>query len=624
MILHWRRHFYRLYWLSAWLLLSLFISVLPYFIGNLVVAQQAPTEPVTTMTLQNTQLPDWNQITFSNLPGIEQGGSFEAPPDVARQLKYDPSRIWYSGQTPDQYTKLGDFQDSFKLQNFNLQTIASKTGLDLSGIRLKDFGIMKLQTLGSLTEAISPLLDLTLQQVKPVLDLLKSQLTTDFNPNQTIGQLLQQSPILKELEFNQLPLDKYGLDSIPGLDSTPVAAFKDWQGVNVNQIPGLPNVPFSQFPGPANPVGADVGIFDVAFATPEQQRERTISGSDVEGFNVRCNKECSHVELSGNAKVLGRQWVSGKYQLVQGGHGILAAVNGGKEPTGRHPFGDAFKVVVWDVSEPKGTMTQALFFRICIRSGFVDLGCTPYFVGPVPWLTYREMDSIFLGSVDIEPSSSVSTPTAAVEHPGSSTFGNPEYRKGGNGGSSANNNLSFLQPSTSVDCKKQLDSVVLDAFENALSNIEGNYDSVGPYVCDRAGNCGRGLGDKQFMSYRLDVRQQILSKSGGKEFLAKVDSGSPIGGQEMLIFFTPFDQEALFDADARSLIDRAAGQIDPTTGQPFTGDRLIQRAAQMHFGGPSIPIDAGVSDISSKLSVKSYGEKAANNYQQALATLGCS
>ncbi|WP_190489622.1 hypothetical protein, partial [Microcoleus sp. FACHB-831] len=526
MNLHFRRYLYWLYWLSTGLILSLFISALPYFMGNRVVAKQAPAEPVTTITWQNTQLPDWNKIAFSSLPGIEQNGSFEAPLDIASQLKYDPSRSWAAGQTPDQYTKLGDFQDSFKLQNFNLQTIASKTGLDLSGIRLEDFGIMKLQTLGSLTEAIPTLLNLTVQQVKPVLDLLNSQLTADFNPNQTIGQLLQQSLILKELEFNQLPLGNYGLDSIPGLDSTPIAAFKDWQGVNVNQIPGLPNVPFSQFPGPANPVGADVGTFDVAFATPEQQRERTISGSDVEGFNVRCDEKCSHVELSGNAKVLGRPWISGKYQLVRGGHGVLAAVNGGKEPTGRHPFGDAFKVVVWDVSEPKGTMTQALFFRICIRSGFVDLGCTPYFIGPVPWLTYREMDSIFLGSVDIEPSSSISTPTGAEDNPGSSTFGNPEYRKGTGGGASssstsnANSHLSFLQSTASADCKKQQQGVVLDALDAALSNIEGNYNSVGPYVCDSAGNCGRGLGTKQFMSYRQDVRQQILAKSGGQEFLA--------------------------------------------------------------------------------------------------------
>jgi hypothetical protein len=502
------------------------------------------------------------------------------------------------------------------LQNFNLQTIAAKTSLDLSAISLKDFGLMKLQTLDSLVKAIPTLPELPIQEVKPVLDLLSSQLNTDFNPNQTIGQLLQQSPILGQLEFSTLPLDKYDLDAIPGLNSTSLGSFKDWQGVNINQIPGLSNVPFSQFPSPATSVGADVGIVDIAFATLEQQRSRTISGSDVEGFNVRCDKECAHVELSGNAQILGTQWVSGKYQQVRGGHGVLSSVNGGKEPTGRHPFGDAFKVVVWDISEPLGTMTQALFFRICIRSGLVDLGCTPYFIGPVPWLTYREMDPIFLGSVDVQPSSSVSTPTGVKDDPGSSTF----QIQGNN---SANSNLAFLRSSGAGDCKKQQQGVVLDAFSIAVSNIEGNYDSVGAYVCDRVGNCGRGLGTKQFMSYRPDVRSQILAKSGGKEFLARVDSGAPIGGQEMLIYFPPSEQKALFDSDATELLDRAGGQIDPTTGLPFTGDRLIQRVAQMHFGGSGIPIDASVSDTNGKLTVKTYGERAASNYQQALQELGC-
>ena len=612
------RHLFRhLYWVITGLLLSVFLSGLPFetegFLSNKALASVQSGSSIPTTVWQNTQLPDWNQITFSNLPGILGSGFFEATSEVVEKLDYDPSRSWTAGQTPDQYTKLGDFQDAFKLQDFNLQTIAAKVGLDLSGINLKQFGPMNLQTLGSLVEAIPSLLELPIQAVKPVLDLLSSQLTSEFNPSQTIGQLLQQTPILGQLEFSKLPLDKYGLDSIPGLNSTAIGAFKDWQGVNIDQIPGLSDVPFSQFPVPANPVGADVGIVDIAFATPEQQRSSTISGSDVEGFNVRCDRDCAHVELSGNAKVLGKQWISGKYQEVRGGHGVLSAVNGGKEPTGRHPFGDAFKVVVWDTSEPEGTMTQALFFRICIRSGLVDLGCTPYFIGPVPWLSYRETDPIFLGSVNVQSSSSVSTLTGAKDTPGSSTFGNQDL----------SGNLSFLRSPKTFDCKKQQQGVVLDAFSSAVSNIEGNYDSVGAYVCDSAGNCGRGLGDKQFMSYRPDVRSLILAKSGGKEFLAHVDCGAPINGQEMILYFPPSDQEALFDTDVRSLIDSAARQIDPTTGQLFIGDRLVQRVAQMHFGGLGIPIDAGVSDGNGKLTVKSYGEKASANYQQTLRTMGC-
>lgn len=59
------------------------------------------------------------------------------------------------------------------------------------------------------------------------------------------------------------------------------------------------------------------------------------------------------------------------------------------------------------------------------------------------------------------------------------------------------------------------------------------------------------------------------------------------------------------------------------TGQFFTGKRLIERTAQMHFGGAAIPIDAAVSDVHGKFSVKGYGEKVAANYTQFLQSMGC-
>lgn len=600
------------YGLGTGLSLSLVISgVIMGDYNQRSLAVTEPSSPIPTIAWQNTQLPDWNQITFSSLPGIAESGSFSAPEGVSEQLGYDPSRTWVAGQTPAQYMKLGDFQDSFKLQKFNLQSISKIVGLDLSKINLSELGVMQLQTLESLVQAIPALKKLPIAEVQPIFDLLSQELATQFDSTQTIGQLLQQSPHLGQLEFANLPMDSYSLDAIPRLDSTPIGAFKDWQGVTIDKIPGLDNVPFSQFPNPANPVGADVGIVDVAFGTDEQQKERTISGSNKQGFNVPCEKDCAHIELSGSPLVLGKQWISGKYQLVRGGKGILGSVNGGKEPTGRHPFGDAFKVVVWDTSEVDGMVSQALFFRACMRKGFVDLGCTPYFIGPIPWLTYKEKEPIFLGLVTGGvKNDSVSIPTGKKSS--GFSFKNP-----------VNTSAKPLTLSSSGNCSKQHQGVAIDALSDALSDIEGNYDSVGAFVCDGAGNCGRGLGTKQFMSYRPDVRSFISSKSGGQDFLVKVDKGMTVSGEEMMMYFPPADQQALFESDITKLLKKASQQIDPITEQFFTGKRLIERAAQMHFGGAGIPIDAAVSDVYSKFSVKGYGEKVAGNYTQALQSLGC-
>ena len=293
---------------------------------------------------------------------------------------------------------LGDFQDSFGLQKFSLADISQIVGSDLSKVNLEKFGVIKLQTLGSLVSAIPELENIPIAEIKPVADLLSQKLSASVDGNQTIGNLLGRSagssaslsPHLSKLDFSEIDLANYNIDSIPGLSSTPIEEFEKWQGVYVDSVPGLESVPFSQFPKPINAVGGTFGIVDVAFGTDEQQRQRTISGSNKEGFAVPCNKDCAHVELSGSKTVKGKAWVSGKYQLVKGGRGILGSVNGGKEPTGRHLFGDAFKVAVWDVSEVDGMMSQALFFRVCMRNNFVDLGCTPYFIGPVPFMTYRE------------------------------------------------------------------------------------------------------------------------------------------------------------------------------------------------------------------------------------------
>ncbi|WP_414588922.1 hypothetical protein [Scytonema sp. PCC 10023] len=580
-------------------------------------SESQPTllDSIPTTTWNGAKLPNWANITFNKMPGIGESGSFIAPKGLQEQLGYDPSRSWNAGQTPDQYMMLGDFQDSFKLQNFSLSEISSITGLDFTKVNLESFGVIKLQTIGSLVQAIPSLKKVPFADIKLVLDLLNSQLSTPIDPSITIGQLLSQSPHLQDLEFKSLPMTGYGLDAIPGLEQTPIAAFKDWQGVKISNIPGLSKVPFNEFPNPINAVGGTVGKVDVAFGTDEQQRKRTISGSDKEGFDVSCQKNCAHVELSGNANVLGQAWVSGKYQLVNGGKGILSSVNGGKEPTGRHPFGSAFKVVVWDISEVDGMMSQALFFRVCMRNNFVDLGCTPYFIGPVPFMTYKEKEPIFLGSITVAGENSVSMPTG-LKSTGYSFKNSPN---------SSANKLSNLLPTTEGDCKKLHSSDTnIDALSAALSSIEGNYDSVGNYVCDSSGNCGRELGAMQFMSYRPDVRSLIASKPGGRQFIVRLDKGEQVTGSELMQYFSAREQEALFAKDTTALLSFAASQIDPTTGQPFTGKRLIERVAQMHFGGAGIPIDTEMSDIQGKLNVKSYGEKAAKSYQNVMQLMGCS
>ncbi len=470
-----------------------------------------------------------------------------------------PSRSWDVGEKPDSFTMLGDFQDSFTLQEFSLLDISQIVGSNIQEIDLDSFGVVKFQTIETLVKAIPDLEEWKIRDIKPIYDLLSQNLSTSFSSYQTISNLLQKSPHLGKLSFESLDLTSYNIDSIPGLSATPIASFDKWQGVYIDEVPGLSDVPFSQFPNPVNPVGMQVGIVDVAFATDEQKRDRTISGSNKEGFAVPCDKDCAHIELSGSQAVHGKAWVSGKYQLVKGGRGILGSVNGGKEPTGRNLFGDAFKVAVWDVSEVDGKVSQSLFFRVCMRNNFVDLGCTPYFIGPVPFMTYREKEPIFLGKIDSNKNS-VSVPTG-LKSSGFSFNSSPIIS------STKNLNVSDLIPISQGGCRKIHSSGAnLDALNSALLDIENNEETQN---------------------------------------------------------FSSTQQQSSVLTETSNLLSITSQQTDPSTGKPFSGDRLIERASQMHFAGVNIPSYSQVSDVSKGMTVTEYGKKANAKYKQKLQSMNC-
>jgi hypothetical protein len=127
----------------------------------------------------------------------------------------------------------------------------------------------------------------------------------------------------------------------------------------------------------------------------------------------------------------------------------------------------------------------------------------------------------------------------------------------------------------------------------------------------------------QFMSSNPDVRKIIVNKAGGQEFLSKLDSGEQITGEEMTQYFSPSEQQTLIESKLDNLLSTASQQIDPNTGKYFTGDRLIERAAQMQFAGVNVPIDSQPSNINDTITVKEYGEKVKTKYSHNLQSMNC-
>ena len=91
--------------------------------------------------------------------------------------------------------------------------------------------------------------------------------------------------------------------------------------------------------------------------------------------------------------------------------------------------------------------------------------------------------------------------------------------------------------------------------------------AVGIYTCS-GDNCGRALGRYQFMSYNSYATRLIKQKTGGDEFLKRMQSGSAPTADELMQSFPPELQDQAFHDNMVDLIHSASQQIDPTTGQP--------------------------------------------------------
>ena len=129
----------RLLRLGLVMVFSLLLTLLPLVKAP---AQLAPT------------LPNWEQITFEQLPSFTQPGGFTAPSEVIPLVGYDPSRQWTGQEALAEVLWLGDFQSSFALQRLTLDRIARLTGLELDMLSLASLELLGWQTLGDLVTAV--------------------------------------------------------------------------------------------------------------------------------------------------------------------------------------------------------------------------------------------------------------------------------------------------------------------------------------------------------------------------------------------------------------------------------------------------------------------------------------
>lgn len=338
------------------------------------------------------KVPDWSQISFANLPLVDTAGEINIPTELINQLGYNPNRAWEAGTAVADLVMMGDL-NGFDLEEYSLTALEEYWGMSFDDWSLEEFDLIKNMDVGGLIEAY----DLSGSAAKYVKDIPILQEALGSQYAGYALNVIKYKENLTSIALKEVNLAGYSISDISDLKGLAIKKYQNWQQSIIGKIPGIKEIPFSEYEKLKSATQA-IGIVDIVFGETEQYGQQSISGSDVDGFGVNCSGGCAHVEFSGTPFVLGKRWISGDSQQVNGGKGILKIVNLGKEPTGRLPFNDSpFKLVLRNNTESEGSAQLKWVFRTCFRDMFGQEHCTPYCLFEIPIYKFNEGEWHYLG-----------------------------------------------------------------------------------------------------------------------------------------------------------------------------------------------------------------------------------
>ena len=527
------------------------------------------------------------------MPPFEQSGNWPSVGEVAQDTGYETARSWQAGEYPIDVLQVGDILELHP-EMFRLSELVA-----LGDFSIADIGLVADLPLTSLLKSVPFSGDWPIEQMSGVAEALAQTVGIDLQPTETLNQAISKYPELGEIRTGDV-LGDLPADTIPNIETSQISDFEGYQDYSLSSIPGLGDVALGDFPNPLELLNVTAQQ-DISFGPKEysgsKPTPKPVSGTLKEGFQVPCVGSCAHIELSGPGWQ-GDQWMT-KDHRIPDGYGVLGSIVG-EAGAYRLPFGKSFALQIRSTDEKTGSADWGIAFRYCHRDMFFDYGCTAYaFEVPLGITTY-EKDTVLTGLKDLLGGS-----TQPVEAPPGWEELRPEAPPEVQ--SIINSSRARRRGGSSL-CGEGPGGGNFQALSEAYGYIEGNYSSVGSYVNLGGREKGYGLGKYQYMSYRSDVRQIIQAKPGGDDFLRRADSGAAISSADVEKFLTPAEQDSLFKADQTRNIEQAMAE-------GFTGSRIIERIGQIHYGGSAAPIDGNWADRHGRLTLKTYGEELAENYQ---------
>ncbi|MEM1278530.1 MAG: hypothetical protein AAGG53_00630, partial [Cyanobacteria bacterium P01_H01_bin.152] len=256
---------------------------------------------------------------------------------------------------------------------------------------LDQFELLKRQTLRTLIQAAPSLLNESIEDVPPIQDLVLGVNPSLVVDQLTVEDILTQVPEFGDISLGYLALNQYTLEDLPGIEIAPFQAFASWQEAAIEEVPWLQYVNWWSFPERVKLDGA-IAITSVV----TEAGESAVHGdadADTDGSSLQVQLDSFKDDL------LPLTWQIGATQTGGLGGGERAQINDGQEPLGVTAFGGVFNIVPHAVT-PTGFQT-VLYFRSC-RSQGENVTCSPYGIGPIPFIPYEVGSNIFLGQVTFD------------------------------------------------------------------------------------------------------------------------------------------------------------------------------------------------------------------------------
>lgn len=268
---------------------------------------------------------DWSQVSLSDFPPLE-GSDIEIENELT----------------------LGDLALAIDIESLTFDAILKQSKDTVGSPKLSDYSFIADMQVSDLMFAIKGIDSLSIRELRPLYDLLKTTVETPIIPAEaTLSDVLVRYPNLASVQLKYLDLEKYQAVEIPGFLNLPIISIPGWTDIPVSAVPGLKAVPLK-----------DIG----------------------DGFNL-----------------------SGQIVSV----GIIDSPSGGKSAMlykGKWrrewstenpitPFGSLIEIAPVQVKE--NSIATGAYFKLCQADGCRKLG-------PFSYLSYADRDPLFAGDISVE------------------------------------------------------------------------------------------------------------------------------------------------------------------------------------------------------------------------------